>query len=276
MQFTDTFVGRPNTKRTYESLYRKHLSFPGQTIDWINWSELSTLATLREWDDKGLSSATRITLTRLLGRLVRHHGGPDIGTASIIKSLTRGEQQREVTVLTRDEAGRLAEVTKTIAPLFYPVLLLALHAGLRRGEIFGLRCADVDLLSGRVKVSHSYSGPTKNGKSRLVPMGPELSKALTDARNLLLRGPETVVFERFDPNPILRRVCNRAGIKRIRFHDLRHTFASMALTAGVNPKQVADWLGHSSVVTTLSIYWNLAEERADLSFLPNEQRNQTA
>ena len=271
MEFEDTFTGRKNTIKTYTSLYRKHLATIPDEVNWEAWSEHSTRYVLKTWEAAGLSRATRITLTRLLGRLVSFHGGPDIDTRAAIKSLERSEQQREVTALSRDEAQKLAETAKLLEPRFYPVLLLALHAGLRRGEIFGLRCGDVDVLNGKIKVSHSYEGPTKSGRSRQVPMGRELSGALTEARNLLLRNAGARVFELFDPNPVLRRCCQRAGIDRIRFHDLRHTFASMALTSGVSPKQVADWLGHSSVVTTLSIYWNITSEKADLSFLPNEQ-----
>jgi integrase len=99
-------------------------------------------------------------------------------------------------------------------------------------------------------------------------LSPELSKALTSARNLLLRDPESKVFEQFDPNPVLRRLCGHAGLENIRFHDLRHTFASLALDSGISPKQVQEWLGHASVVTTLSIYWNLTKEEANLDFLP--------
>ena len=271
MNFTDTFEGRPNTIRTYECLFRRHIEpLISKTPDWAErWEEASTRNMLREWEKKGLSRATKIALTRLLGRYVTFMGGPAIDTRKIIRNLERAEQQREVTALSKDEAQKLAETARRVAPKFYPVLLLALHAGLRRGEIFGLRCGDVDMLAGQIKVTRSYEGPTKNGKSRLVPMGAEIAKALTDARNLLLRGADEKVFEQFDPGPVLRRCCEEAGVRKIRFHDLRHSFASMALSSGVNPKQVSVWLGHSSVTTTLNIYWHLNSYKADLSFLPD-------
>jgi integrase len=270
MEFESTFYGRPNTIKTYTSLYRKHIRPGDCEPDWIKWDEESTQIMLAEWDRRGLSRSTKITLVRLLVRYVKFRGGPDIDGAKFIRALDRSEQQREVTTLTPAESSALMKQAKTAKPEFYPVLLLALHAGLRRGEIFGLRCRDVDILNGKIMVSHSYSGPTKSGKSRAVPMSAELAKALTGARNLLLRGPDEKVFEQFDPNPILRGLCRQVGISsEIVFHDLRHTFASLALTNGVNPKQVSTWLGHSSVVTTLSIYWNLTAEAANLDFLPD-------
>ncbi len=270
MEFEDTFHGRPNTIKTYTSLYRRHIEPTDYEPDWIKWNEESTQLTLDEWDRRGLSRSTKITLVRLLVRYVKFRGGPKIESAKFIKALERSEQQREVTTLTPAESSSLMRRAKTAKPKFYPVLLLALHAGLRRGEIFGLRCRDVDVLNGKILVSHSYDGPTKSGRSRVVPMSAELCKALTgDSRNLLLRGPDEKVFEQFDPNPPLRALCHKEGIAPIRFHDLRHTFASLALTNGVNPKQVSTWLGHSSVVTTLSIYWNLTAEVANLDFLPD-------
>ncbi len=269
MKFEDTLYGRPNTIKTYLSLYRRHIEPTDFEPDWTKWNEESTQITLGVWDQRGLGRSTKITLLRLLAKYVKFQGGPDIEVKKFIRSLERSEQQREVTTLTAGEASRLMKLAREKRPKFYPVLMLALHAGLRRGEIFGLRCGDVDILNGVIKVSHSYGGPTKSGKSRVVPMSPELSKALAGARNALMRDPSEKVFEQFDPNPVLKWLCRQIGIEPIVFHDLRHTFASMALTSGVSPKQVASWLGHSSVVTTLSVYWHLTSEVANLDFLPH-------
>jgi len=274
MTFEETFYGRPNTIQAYTSLYNHHLK--DIDTDWKSWSEESTLATVARWEKEGLSSNTIMSLVRLLGRYVRFMGGPAVNTAKVLQSLQRRIQQREVTVLSENEAQRLMFLARTTKPRFYPVLLLGLHAGLRRGEVFGLRCGDVDMINGKLKISHSYDGPTKSGKSRAIPMSPELAKALTDARNLLLRPTDEKVFKKFDPNAVLNRLTKQAEVPLIRFHDLRHTFASMALTSGVNPKQVSSWLGHASVVTTLSIYWNVIDEKTDLSFLPKEQSTETA
>jgi len=269
MEFEDTFHGRPNTVRTYTSLYRKHIEPQDFEPDWIKWNDESTQIMLDEWDRRGLGRSTKITLVRLLVRYVKFRGGPDIESAKFIKALERSEQQREMETLTPAESSSLMKQAKRAKPEFYPVLLLALHAGLRRGEIFGLRCKDVDVLNGKIMVSHSYHGPTKSGRSRVVPMSAELKNVMAGTRNLLLGASNDKIFEQFDPNPPLRALCNVVGIKRITFHTLRHTFASLALTNGVNPKQVSTWLGHSSVVTTLSIYWNLTAEVANLDFLPD-------
>lgn len=268
MNFEKTFQGRPNTVKTYKSLFKKHIQPMNQQVDWKNWNNNLTNNILNTWNNKNLSKNTKIILTRILSQYIEFMGGPKINTQKIIKSLKRSEQQSEVKALSKEEVSKLTEITKLLDQKFYPVLLLALHAGMRRGEIYGLRCGDIDILNGKIKISHSYNGPTKNGQSRIVPMSKELTNVLTGARNSLLRNPNELVFEKFDPNPKLKRLCKHAKIPQIRFHDLRHTFASLALENGINPKQVATWLGHSSVSTTLNIYWNLTNEKADLSFLP--------
>lgn len=267
MNFEDTFHGRPSTIKTYESLYRRHIKPLNFQLEWMNNNEDIILLMIYEWKNKKLSKNTKVSLVRILAQYIKFLGGPSINTHKFIKILGRSEQQKEVVVLSSGEAKCLMDVTKQIKPKFYPILLMALHAGLRRGEIFGLRQGDIDLENKKIKVSHSYDGPTKNGKSRVVPMSSEIFRMFSSS-NLLNEAKDRRVFKRYDPNPHLKALCQEAGITIIRFHDLRHTFASLALTSGINPKQVSVWLGHSSVSTTIDLYWNLTNEQANLEFLP--------
>jgi integrase len=260
MNFEDTFIGRPNTVRAYKSLFKTHIAPLGDTA--------TVEEALAAWKVKGLSVRTRQILLRLLKNYTKHIGGPTLEIKRLHSLLSRETQQEELTVLNPDQAKELVETCKRLEPKFLPILLLGLHGGLRRGEIFGLRCGDIDMFKGKIRVAHSYDGPTKNGKTRYVPMSKDLLDAMTVARNLLMRHPEERVFEILDPNPVLRRLCYAIKVEPMRFHDCRHTFATMALEGGISPKQVANWLGHSSVVTTLGIYWNLSKDEADLSFLP--------
>jgi integrase len=269
MTFEDTFIGRPNTVTTYKSLFKNHISKVQPETDWEGWQDLETIKYLHIWEEEQLSRRTRQSLLRLLGRYIEFMGGPKIKTRTFARTLERGEQQREPSVLSKQEARALMATCKRLRPEFYPILLLALHAGLRRGEIFGLTCGDIDMFKGKVRVAHNYKGPTKNGKTRYVPMSEELIREMVKARNLLLRSSTDTVFEQMDPNPILKFLCSSTKVPSIRFHDLRHTFATMALENGVSPRHVAAWLGHSSVTTTLSIYWGLNKHEFDINeFLP--------
>lgn len=267
MEFEETLAGRPNTIRAYRSLFKNHIEPHVAPKAMGSWNEDCFVTLLQEWEKKGLSRRTRMSLVRLTARYVKFLGGPEVPTSSIIRRLDRSEQQTEVLALTHVEAEKLMGACRRLEPNYYPILLLGLHAGLRRGEIFGLRVEDIDFLKGRVRVARSYNGPTKNGKTRFVPMSGELTKALT---GVLMGSVGDRVFRQQDPNPTLRRLLDSIGAPMLRFHDMRHSFATMALEGGTSPRVVQAWLGHSSLVTTMSIYWNLTSEEANLGFLPNE------
>jgi integrase len=262
--FLETLIGRPGTVRTYKSLYKHHI-FPHATNP-LTWDEKGTRGMVKIWEGKGLAPRTIQTLLRLLASYVKWAGGPDINIRQLSTQVGRTRQDEELVVLNKEQAQTLIDTCKREDPEFYPILLLGLHAGLRRGEVFGLTCADVDVLTNRIRVAHSYDGPTKNGKTRFVPMSKELGNAMISARNLTFRPVGEPLFEKMDPNPRLHNVCEKASLNRLRFHDLRHTFATLALESEKSPKEVQMWLGHSNVSTTLAIYWNVIERTSEIDF----------
>ncbi len=132
-------------------------------------------------------------------------------------------------------------------PLLYPIVVLALSTGVRKGELLGLRWADVDLEGQRI-VLHE----TKNGERRAVPLvgrARDELKALKENRS----GKTEWVF----PNPSGERPIDircywhtarkRAEIEDFRFHDLRHTTASYLAMNGASPSEIAAVLGHKTL-----------------------------
>jgi integrase len=169
----------------------------------------------------------------------------------------------------------------------YPALLLAATTGLRRGELLGLRWVDIDLGRGRAAVRQTLGairdvdtgtgthrpvfGTPKTDRERTVPLPAPTVAALRTHRQRhraerLHVGPDFtdlgLVFCEPDGSPIhperfAKRFTVRvrqAGVPAIRFHDLRHTWATLALQAGVHPKVVQEILGHSSIAITLGTY----------------------
>ena len=158
--------------------------------------------------------------------------------------------------------------------------LLFLARGFRRGELVGLRWQNVDLDAGRLSVIATIvvvdggaegSEPKTDRGRRSVPLDADLVAALKSHRRRQLEerlawGAAWVdtglVFTREDgtalhPETISTRfetLTKRAGLRRIRLHDMRHTAATLALQAGIPVKVVSEWLGHSSVSITLDIY----------------------
>ena len=163
----------------------------------------------------------------------------------------------------------------------FPVWALAASTGMRRSELLGLRWSDVDLnaatLCVRQTVLRTAEGPrpiedqkttssarTLHLDARTVAVLQAHRAAQDDLRRAVGRAWEShdlvftdAVGHWHAPSAItaaFRRAVQRAGVRRIRFHDVRHTHATLLLRAGVNAKVVSERLGHSSVAFTLDTY----------------------
>ncbi len=156
--------------------------------------------------------------------------------------------------LSKEEIEILLEVSDEI---LRPILVTAIHTGLRRGELFSLQWEDLDLQNGVVLVVD-----TKNGERREVPMSDTLRETL---RRLPRRLDTPYVFPGRDGNELrnirwrFERVLKKAGIEGFVFHDIRHTFASHLVMAGADLVTVKELLGHKSMQMTLR-YAHLAPD----------------
>jgi integrase len=162
------------------------------------------------------------------------------------------EPRGRVRFLDEDERDRLlAACRESRSPLLYPVVLLALSTGMRRGEIMQLRHSDVDLQLGRITIEES-----KNGERRVVPLqGPALEnmKRLLKVRRMDTR----LVFPgRLRPTGDVhpanletawKKAVGRAELLDFRFHDLRHTAASHLAMNGATVAELAAILGHKTL-----------------------------
>lgn len=167
-----------------------------------------------------------------------------------------------------DEAEQLA--TKAEPGRWQQMIRLVLNTGLRIGEVAGLRWEDVDLKAGRIIVRRRvYRGDLdlpKNGKAREVPLNETVKATLS---SIMRRLDCPYVFPqkdgRFIRNPhdacseAIRRNATLAGLRRIGWHTLRHTFASHLVMRGVPLRTVQELLGHSDYKMTLR-YAHLAPE----------------
>ncbi len=171
--------------------------------------------------------------------------------------------------LTHDEEAKaLAAATERIRLR----ILLALDAGLRRGEILALRKNHVDTQARTLKV-----WSTKTRTERIIPLTQRLHRALQKATATLAPdsllttyGPKGVRFG----SDFLRKLRPRAGVS-FRFHDLRHTFATRIAAVATNPHVVRVLLGHSArTVTDLYVHPPLEELRA--AILSMEKANPNA
>ena len=151
----------------------------------------------------------------------------------------------------------------------FELYYLELVTGLRRGELLGLKWEDVDLERGDLRVRRQIArisgevveAPLKTKNAyRTLPLAEDTVSILLEQKKKV--GGSPWVFPSPTGGPIspdsvlhmLHRVLKRAGLPRIRFHDLRHTFATLALQNGVDVKTVSGMRGHFSAEFTLDTY----------------------
>ncbi len=189
---------------------------------------------------------------------------------------------------------------------YYPIIHTAVKTGLRQAELLGLRWRDLDLDLVSLSVTQvlykrrgicQFKEPKSEHSRRRLGLSPSLALFLREYRTereteCLLLGKllseDDLVFGNVDATPIdpgtlthnFARIARRAGLPGTRFHDLRHTFASLMLLAGIHPKIVSEALGHSSVAFTLDVYSHLvpglqeaAGKRLDEVLEPRLTRN---
>jgi integrase len=148
----------------------------------------------------------------------------------------------------------------------------AVHTGLRLGELQALGCQSLDLKAGVLAVERSWDrragfvAPKSRSGERTVPIPARLREEL---REQLLRhgnGGIGLVFSSsdpdrpFDPSNTKRsayRIWRAAGFEPLGFHEARHTYAALMIAAGVNPKALSSYMGHSSITVTLDRYGHL-------------------
>lgn len=124
-----------------------------------------------------------------------------------------------------------------------PILLCAISTGMRRGELLNLKWNDTNLNNGYILVRDS-----KNYESRTIPINATLLKALSDLKKY---SQSDYVFEgRKTIKKVWTNTLKKSGIAHCRFHDLRHSFASRLVMAGVDLVTVAELLGHKDITMT--------------------------
>ena len=184
------------------------------------------------------------------------------------------KKAREMQVLTREEMQRFMIQAK--ADGYFELFLLELSTGMRRGEIAALQWADLNMQTGELHISRQattvhgniqITTPKTKSSIRTVILPPEIVKILAEYRKKvnsrwMFPSPikEDAPRHPSSIRKILERTLERAECKHIRFHDLRHTFATLSLKYGVDVKTLSGALGHYDAGFTLSTYTHATAE----------------
>ena len=191
--------------------------------------------------------------------------------------------------LTGEEANRMLQAFA--GHELQAMVYVTLYYGLRRSEALGLRWGSVDFEANTITIEHTvvkmmtveYKDKTKSKTSkRTLPLLSDVKDVLLKLKNKQVDNSKTFgntyiksdyVFKWQDgklyrPDFITRsfqRVLKKHGLKKIRFHDLRHSTASILYDKGWNLKDVQDWLGHADIETTGNIYTHISNQRKQAS-----------
>ena len=183
------------------------------------------------------------------------------------------KKSREMKVLTQNEIIRFLNRAKEED--CYELFLLELATGMRCGEILALRRSDLNFITGELRIERQVniiqgeviiSEPKTKSSIRTAILPPTLLKIISEYK-------KTIESEWIFPSPIddtkprnppavrkrLQLILERAGCTKVRFHDLRHTFATMALENGMDIKSLSAMLGHISSETTIDIYSHVTD-----------------
>ncbi len=225
----------------------------------------------------GLAAVTVLHHHRLISEALSHAIKWGLVSRNAAQGTTPPRAQRhEPRILDGDGIHWLLEAA-LVTP-YYALIHLAVYTGLRRSELLGLRWRSVDLDMAMLSVVEAYHvlpggkgaflPPKTDHSRRVVTLSPTAVLALREHRasqyDLLgrLLTDDSLVFAQWDGRPLLPdtvshafgALVRKAGLPRVRFHDLRHSHASLMLRSKVHPKVVQERLGHSTITTTLDTY----------------------
>jgi integrase len=281
---------KTSTAQGYEGVLEQYLRprFGKKILDEIRRDDVRAL--INDLISKDLSRNTirnALCVIRGLFNYAIEEGLIESNPASRLGRFTRSAKNPEAKgiALTSLEVRQFLKAAQEIFPDYHPLFLMAVRGGLRRGELVSVQWGDVQLGTDDndserfILVQHNYvrreHTTTKSKKSRRVDLSRELRRVLVELRDkrlleaylkgkndisdeLVFRSPHGVIL---DPDNLYHRiflpVLAKAGIRRIRLHDLRHTFGSLLLQNGASIVYVKEPMGHSSIQVTVDTYGHL-------------------
>lgn len=271
---------KPTARRGYEQILRVHL------VPWFAGRSLRSIGVedVQKYKAAKLSGSKASPKTRDLSpKTVNNHLGvlsslfedavkwryAGLNPARQVKPCRSDRTVEDFDYWSSAESERFLGAVQRVRPRWFPFFLTALRTGLRMGELAALRWEDVDLSRARINVRRSFSHGAetlpKSGRGRTLPMSEQLLTVLTEHRRQNPRKTQVFVSDDgalLDSNRVKRAFwagIKAARVKRIRIHDLRHSFASQLVAAGVSLFKVQALLGHQDAKMTMR-YAHLSPE----------------
>jgi len=289
---------KPSTTRDYQDILDKHVYpvFKNDKIDGITRGKVKDflLSKINDGYAKSTVAHFKDVVSGVLNKALDDEVIQANPALNVGKIAQRKNTKEDVNPLTAKELKTLLDIVQKHYPEHYVLFLLLARTGMRIGEALALQWADIDFNGRFIEVKKSLvrgqiSTP-KSGKSRRVDMSKQLTASLKGHRHqnkkkglsLGIGEMPEFVFTNEKGKPIdkdnwRRRVFNKAlekaGIRRIRIHDLRHTYATLRISKGDNIADVSNQLGHHSVKLTMDVYyhWIPGKKKSEVDELDDQQ-----
>lgn len=264
------------------NVYKHYLK--SRIIPILGSTTLSRLTTIQiqsfinSLSEDGLSSSTVKKVLEIIRNSLEHAVDFELVSKNVAAKVKLPKtNKKEMTVWNEEEINQFLKIAKE--DRYYIVFHLALTTGMRQGEILGLRWKDFDLEKGQINIKQTLSqdgktimsGAKTQSSIRTIHLSESTintlnSRKIIVSKEKLSLGP---IYQDFDlvacthhgtplnPSNVRRtfaRLINLSNVPKIRFHDLRHTHATLLLSRGINVKIISERLGHSNIKVTLDTY----------------------
>ena len=268
---------KPNVRHSswkmYEMLLRLHLSeFNYLKINRVTVTKVESFISNKQADKMNLSTLRRIitTFNQVMKYAVRHRYIDYNPVRDAERPRDQGDEEKlHIRILVPEEINALLDAESDLK--YKTLFRLAIFSGARQGELFGLKWTDIDWINSQIHIQRTYNHgawyrPKSKTSNRKIDLGPTTMSELKKWKLACPPSDLDLIFPNKTGNPLdqsnLMKSCfypclKKAGIERIRFHDLRHTFASLLIEQGENIKYIQTQLGHSSPTVTLDVYAHL-------------------
>jgi len=267
---------RPNLRDSTWSVYGGHTEnhfkeFKDMKINQITTARIEKYIHDRQNKDMNISTLRKIlvTLGQILAYAVRHSYISYNPLRDAERPKGNGQTKKKVRVLNPHQIKSF--LGKVSDQKYRTLFMLAIMSGARQGELIGLKWSDIDWINSQIHIQRTFNNQAwydvkTQTSNRKIDLGPAMKaelkkwKVACPPNKLDLIFPNgagqpenhnNMVNRQFDP------VLEKAKIERIRFHDLRHTYASLLIEQGENIKYIQNQLGHSSPTVTLNVYAHL-------------------
>ena len=268
-----------NVRESTWVMYERHLRLHFDEISELKINKI-TIATVEKFITKRQNGDMNINMLRklivtfnqVMNYAVRHR----LIDYNPVRDAERpvgqgGEEEEHISVLPPPQIQAFLNEVK--GQKYKVLFMLAIMSGARRGELLGLQWQEIDWKNSQVRIRRTFNSrkwykPKTKSSNREIDLGPTMMQELRKWKLACPPSKLNLVFPNEEGNPIeptqLTRIhfypaLDAAGINKIRFHDLRHSFASLLINQGENLKYIQSQMGHANPSVTLNIYSHLME-----------------